>query len=634
MNRDNKKKGSVGVFVVFLMGLTLLYGCGGGGDADPMLSSVVVAPTLVPSVSPSIVPSVSPSPTSAPIAPPSDLGVKLPPANIPQTLVKETKFDWYIRPDGGLWGQCDGKSNQAYPGSGLNQACALGSLFELLPPGETPNMQGGDKVWVASGEYRLGRIANQVDSHRFSDCDANWPWNCFMAVLPSGTQDKPTRLYGESWRQGCTAPPKLVGVERAKRVINLAAAEFVEVNCFEITDGQACGEFHLHGFADPNHSNHGIYQQQAQACTRVNDPVPQGDWAGTGVYGADAKHILLKNINIHGLANAGVVAPRVTDVRIEQSRIVGNAWVGWEGDGKPSAKSSGLVHFKHTEIAWNGCIEQLDGSYRGCWGQTAGGYGDGLGTGDTGGNWIFEGGSIHHNTSDGLDLLYNNDGNVTIYGLQAYANAGNQVKVAGEQLLIANSVINGQCNWFENRPELADLTHCRASGVSLSVSFANDNAQAVLVNNYITGLGDGLISLGSGQRRSQLTAENRLALVNNIIMGQPQASTLGDNTFYIYTESDPAQVMNYDIDYNLVGGDIKFSGGFPGCPYGGNDICNTPTNLELQTGQLSDPNTFIGVDQGLTSGMPILFTEVPNTDMAGNARQRGQGVDLGPREYQ
>ena len=41
-----------------------------------------------------------------------------------------------------------------------------------------------------------------------------------------------------------------------------------------------------------------------------------------------------------------------------------------------------------------------------CWGQKAGGYGDGLGTITTGGQWLIEDAFVHHNTSDGLDLRY------------------------------------------------------------------------------------------------------------------------------------------------------------------------------------------------------------------------------------
>ena len=63
--------------------------------------------------------------------------------------------------------------------------------------------------------------------------------------------------------------------------------------------------------------------------------------------------------------------------------------------------------FRDVEIAWNGCTETFPGNtHAGCWGQEEGGYGDGLGVGLTGGNWLFEHVHVHHNTQDGIDLWH------------------------------------------------------------------------------------------------------------------------------------------------------------------------------------------------------------------------------------
>ncbi len=70
-------------------------------------------------------------------------------------------------------------------------------------------------------------------------------------------------------------------------------------------------------------------------------------------------------------------------------------------------------------------------------GQQAGGYGDGLGTAGTSGDWIFLDARIHHNTSDGLDLLYlDGSGSVEVLGLIAEGNAGNQLKTAGNARVV------------------------------------------------------------------------------------------------------------------------------------------------------------------------------------------------------
>jgi hypothetical protein len=62
---------------------------------------------------------------------------------------------------------------------------------------------------------------------------------------------------------------------------------------------------------------------------------------------------------------------------------------------------------RNVEIAYNGCGEDpTSGAKVNCWAQKAGGYGDGLGTYYTGGQWLIEDSEVHHNTSDGVDLLY------------------------------------------------------------------------------------------------------------------------------------------------------------------------------------------------------------------------------------
>ena len=74
-------------------------------------------------------------------------------------------------------------------------------------------------------------------------------------------------------------------------------------------------------------------------------------------------------------------------------RIAANGWVGFDGDLGSNVKDSannGTLLFRRVVIAWNGCGETYPGKKpQGCWGQEAGGYGDGLGTASTGGDWIF-----------------------------------------------------------------------------------------------------------------------------------------------------------------------------------------------------------------------------------------------------
>ena len=104
------------------------------------------------------------------------------------------------------------------------------------------------------------------------------------------------------------------------------------------------------------------------------------------VLASDSKNVLLKNLDIHGLAHSGVYAGRLTDWTIQNTRIAGNGWAGWDGDIDGDDSNKGTIKFKNATIEWNGCGETYPNKQPiGCWGQDAGGYGDGLVTGDTGG---------------------------------------------------------------------------------------------------------------------------------------------------------------------------------------------------------------------------------------------------------
>jgi hypothetical protein len=101
-----------------------------------------------------------------------------------------TSQTWYVRPDGGTpfvnstqtpAGQCSGLVNAAYPGTGVNQPCAMGNLRYLWTDQVTRNHEQwmigpGDTVIVAqnSAGYNLGMDARGADHGGTS----NLPVNC------------------------------------------------------------------------------------------------------------------------------------------------------------------------------------------------------------------------------------------------------------------------------------------------------------------------------------------------------------------------------------------------------------------------------------------------------------------------
>lgn len=417
---------------------------------------------------------------------------------------------YYVRPDGGSATQCTGASNTAYSGSGNGQACAWSHPFIALPPMGTPRIAGGDTLVIGRGSYMMGYGAPGAEA-----CNTGNAFMCSMAAVPSGpSASQPTRILGQGFDNGCSAAPELWGTERAPSILNLTGSSNVEVACLEVTDHSSCIENHC--------QMTGTCSGEVDRCKR--DGYPYGTWAENGLVASDSRNVTLQDLNIHGLANDGVRAGRLTDWTMIQVKIVGNGFGGWDGDirnGVPTADTSnhGNIVFRGGEIGFNGCGERYPGGQIfGCWGQNEGGYGDGVGTGPTGGNWVFEDMHVHHNTQDGIDLLYaDGTGSITIERVLADGNAGNQLKIAGNSS-IANSVVVGNCAYFSKPGNIGvgnmqSSDSCRASGDTIAILAGNDVASptninhAVTVtvqNNTIAGEGNGLIMLSRGNPDSHV----------------------------------------------------------------------------------------------------------------------------------
>ena len=432
---------------------------------------------------------------------------------------------YYIRPDGGSPAQCSGLTDAPYTGASSN--CAWDHPFRALPPGGSPRIAGGDTVIIAPGAYMLGYGAPGAD-----DCSADGAFDCYMPPLPSGPDPThPTRLVGAGWDTGCASPPQLWGTQRTNLIINLTDASNVEIACLEITDHSSCVESHSGGLA----------------CER--DTYPYGAWAALGLYAEDSTNVRLSHLNLHGLAAGGVQAGRLTDWTVEDVRIAGNGWSGWDGDIAGNDSNAGTLIFRRWIVEWNGCGETYpDQQPIGCWAQTAGGYGDGVGTGATGGDWIIEDSRFLHNTSDGLDLLYHElGGSLSLDRVRAEGNAGNQIKVTG-QTAITNSVLVGNCAFFEGQPFTYNVDPCRALGNALEAVYTGGEHISI-VNSTIYGQGDGLI--GGGARFGFACNGNETLIGrNNLFRGDRDFFDPGDITFLFYQENCADLV--FEGDYSLA----------------------------------------------------------------------------------
>jgi hypothetical protein len=437
---------------------------------------------------------------------------------------------YYVRTDGGPPDRCNGLSDAAAPPSGSGLSCAWDHPFRALPPGGTPRLAGGDTLVIGLGSYKMGYGAPGAEN-----CSAGGAWDCFMARLPSGPDAAhPTRLLGAGHASGCSSRPELWGTERADFVLNLTGTSNAEVACLEITDHSSCVEFH----------------SGSLPCQR--DTVPYGPWAAIGLVAQDSHDVRLADLNIHGLAHGGVWAGRLTDWTVENVRIAGNGHVGWDGDMVGEDSNSGALTFRRFTVEWNGCGETYPGGQpTGCWGQSAGGYGDGLGTGATAGNWVFEDSAFLHNTSDGLDLLYAREGSsITLRRVRAEGNAGDQIKTNGPAT-IENTIAVSNCGSFQGQPFTHNVDPCRAGGSALFLVL-RAGARALVTNNTVTGQGDVLVVAECDSLYSSCNGQERAILRNNIFIGNTEFHDPTDISALAYQETFPQGNQVFDIDYSVV----------------------------------------------------------------------------------
>lgn len=502
---------------------------------------------------------------------------------------------WYVRPDGGSTVQCSGRVDAPYPGSGQGQPCAWDHPFRALPPGGTPRIAGGDTLRIGSGSYRMGYGAPETEG-----CQADASFGCTMPPIPSGNgAGSPTRILGDA---SAARRPELWGTDRAEIVVNLVGSSHVEVAHLEITDHSGCVEFHSGGLA----------------CQR--DTLPYGPWAAYGLRASDSSNVYLHHLDIHGLAAGGVHAARLRDWTVEDVRIAGNGSVGWDGDlwDERGDSNSGTLTFRRLTVEWNGCGETYPGRQpAGCWGQSAGGYGDGFATGETGGRWIFEDSVIRFNTSDGLDLLYVREpgSSIEIRRTWVESNAGNQIKTFRGPFVLENSVLIGHCGFFEGKPFTHHVDACRAGGNALEVGLTQ-GGQATITHNTLTSQGDCLVGAES---YGPTDGSERIRLRNNILVGQTDFLQPFERTCLTYQETFRADP--FDMDYAIV---IQVKD--DRCP-GAHSRCGIAPGIVSTAIDAFNPR--------LAAGSPAIDTALatggPSDDIDGH--RRDSRPDIGAFEY-
>ncbi|HET7557239.1 MAG TPA: right-handed parallel beta-helix repeat-containing protein [Rhodanobacteraceae bacterium] len=511
---------------------------------------------------------------------------------------------YYVRTDGGTAVQCNGTADKAYPGSGTNMSCAWNHPFVALPPTTSNHpmatrIHGGDTLVIDPGSYEMG-IGAKDATKLYGACTATYPWDCEMPAIPSGTASNPTRIVGAGWNTGCKSQPELWGSNRPYHVMNLDNSSNVVVACLNLTDHSAC-----------------IYNDSNVSLTCNKSTPPYGPWAPLGIHAQDSNNVTLQDLRIHGFASTGIQAGRLSNWTLTRVQIIANGRAGWNGDlgSTQGSSNSGNMTFNNVEVAWTGCAEKYPYStIYGCWGQIEGGYGDGIGTAATGGNWTYNQVSVHDNTQDGLDMRYaNGTGKVTVLRSHFYNNAGNQVKIKGPAV-IQNSVIVGYCSAFNGKYDMSGGDNCRANGTAVLL-VSTPGALASLSYNTIISQGDCVITNQEGSSASEMD------LYDNVLIGQPSFRSPDQKACLYWWEKNPP-IGKVAVKGNVIW-NTRF---FTSYPAG-----NTLADPKLKSESLAtfDPTPLSG-SPAIDKASTVLTVK---SDYAGYARPVGAGYDIGSREF-
>jgi hypothetical protein len=379
---------------------------------------------------------------------------------------------WFVRPDGGTrfstnvtTGQCDGKADVAYPGSGTNQHCAFNDVRDMWMDGTYGNsawiISGGDTL-VIRGCTAPSNEQNPDNPHcRIGKDDQNGGgacqgvnafWGCSMPPPPSGSSAQHTRILGGCAYDGNCTPvisypytsnnlAQLFGGFNSGAVMYLSGSSYVDVEGLEITTHN--GQCTRVG-----------YPQYPSGCSTST---PTSDYASWGIITTNTtSNILLQDIYIHGLTTEGIGGPIGGPFTLTRVSIDFNAFAGWnfdDGVPTPDAPGSSITQSYVTMIG-NGCLEQYpivnpQFPALSCWDTNNGGFGDSWsGQNTTLDSFSCDHCNISYNTKDGALGPHSITHNISLTNSIWVGNMGQNGKWgqdANATFLFQNNIMVGNC---------------------------------------------------------------------------------------------------------------------------------------------------------------------------------------------
>ena len=447
---------------------------------------------------------------------------------------------WFVRADGGTRysanassGLCDGQADAPYPGSGTNRHCAFNDYRFLWDDQNTYGVTqwviaGGDTVILDNTkQWRVG--FDQGLSPNDAWCwGGGGPYGCTNPTIPAGTAQSHTRILGRNYAS-CSAGnnqpdptqmTQIFGGYGLQTPMNLTGAQFVDVQCIEVTRHSQC-------------ITHGSPAYPSRCATYF----PIDDYDSDGIQTDTNSHdLLLQDMWIHGHTDRGIIGPIGGSVTATRINVDTNGMAGWDLDrGDGTGSPNGALTMSYSTVQWSGCNQEYPAvdpiPVASCYSQSTGGYGDGIGTPIT--NMVsvaIDHSIFRYNTQDGEDFGHViNASSLSITDSASYANNGGQFKWAGFQnVTFANNLAVANCLRMSQllpgtpstyNANLADF--CRAND-AMSFDF-NNNATALIANNTVITYAPTTFDIQCYD--SVNCANTTLTMNNNLVLGYQNPTT-------------------------------------------------------------------------------------------------------------
>jgi hypothetical protein len=433
---------------------------------------------------------------------------------------------WYVRKDGGTRysagmkkGQCDGKADAPYNGKGTGQHCAFKEVAYLAYDGNYSSggtwiIAGGDTVHIAAGQYRVGYRGPNAQDHNGLAVAGN-PYAPGLPPVPSGTAANPTQIIGAGAKS-----TQIFGGYGAWAVFDLSGSGFVSITGIELTRHSQCTIFGVPAVPGNCSKNY-----------------PIDDYAMNGIITNNKTHdILFEDLWIHGFTSRGIIGPIGGTVTAQKVDIAYNGAAGWDfDDGSATPNVNGVLNLSNVTIEWSGCNQAYPGTGAiSCYGQSDGGYGDGIGT--PAGTCLtahVDHSTFRYNVQDGYDMLHNDKGNcsMSITSSTSYGNNGAQFKWGPNDnpMVFTNNTVIANCTRlsapFPGQPSTYNAhlrDFCRASD-AIAFGFRDGGTLLMANNTFITYAPTTFDSSCSGtypQAQGEGTCANSTFIFkNNIVYG-------------------------------------------------------------------------------------------------------------------